>query len=106
MTLAKGFLHVDIVNQLNKAVPADDDLAFATVANYRAQNDSFSLLGAHSGAPMRVIKVDGSLAKQAAAAGSYCLVGLFGGNHRTDTGKALRQSDLHQVIPPPPGFRR
>lgn len=51
------------MNYFNKALAADDDFAFAAVANYRAQNDPVSLAGAHVGAPMQVIKVDNALGK-------------------------------------------
>jgi hypothetical protein len=54
---------IDLVNYFNKALAANDDLAFAAVANYRAQNDPVSQLGAHVGAPMKVIQVDGALQK-------------------------------------------
>jgi hypothetical protein len=61
--LLHSFGNIDLVNYFNKALAADDDLAFAAVANYRAQNDPVSQLGAHVGAPMRVIQVDGALGK-------------------------------------------
>lgn len=61
--LLRSFAGVDLVNYFTKAVAADDDLAFAAVANYRAQNDPVSLLGTHVGAPVKVIKVDPALGK-------------------------------------------
>ena len=61
--LLHSFGSLDLVNYFNKALAADDDLAFAAVANYRAQNDPVSLLGAHVGAPMKVIQVDSALGK-------------------------------------------
>lgn len=61
--LLHSFGSMDLVNYFGKALAADDDLAFAAVANYRAQNDPVSLLGAHVGAPMKVIQVDASLGK-------------------------------------------
>lgn len=61
--LLRSFGSIDLVNYFNKEAAADDDLAFAAVANYRAQNDPVSLLGTHVGAPMKVIKVDPALGK-------------------------------------------
>ncbi len=59
--LVESLSHLDLVNYFGKALAADNDLAFAAVANYRAQNDPVSRLGAHVGAPMQVIQVRDSL---------------------------------------------
>jgi pimeloyl-ACP methyl ester carboxylesterase len=56
--LLSSFGSIDLVNYFNKALAADDDLAFAAVANYRAQNDPVSRMGSHVGAPIQVIPVD------------------------------------------------
>jgi len=61
--LTYSFGSIDLVNYFNKALAADDDEAFAAVANYRAHNDPVSMLGAHVGAPMNVIRVDPALNK-------------------------------------------
>lgn len=61
--LTHSFGSIDLVNYFNKALAADDDDAFAAVANYRAHNDPVSMLGAHVGAPMNVIRVDPALNK-------------------------------------------
>jgi hypothetical protein len=61
--LLSSFGCVDLVSYFSKALAANDDLGFAAVANYRAQNDPVSLLGVQVGAPVRVIQVDPSLLK-------------------------------------------
>jgi pimeloyl-ACP methyl ester carboxylesterase len=51
---------VDLVDYFSKALAANDDSAFAAVANYRAQNDPVSRLGTHVGGPMISLQVDNS----------------------------------------------
>jgi hypothetical protein len=60
--LVQRFTAIDLVSYFNKALAADNDLAFPAVANYRAQNDPVSLAGVHV-APVKVVQVDPSLRK-------------------------------------------
>ncbi len=55
--LTESLSGLNLISYFGKALAADNDLAFAAVANYRAQNDPVSRLGAHVGAPMQVIQV-------------------------------------------------
>lgn len=59
MQVLSAGLGAELVNLFNKAVAAADgsDLAFAAVANYRAQYDPVSVLGSHVGAPINSLPV-------------------------------------------------
>lgn len=61
--LVRSFGSVDLVSYFSKALAADDDLPFAAIANYRAQNDPVSQLGVQVGSPAVVIKVDPAVGK-------------------------------------------
>jgi hypothetical protein len=65
--LAHRLTGSDLVSFFTKALAADDDLAFAPVANYRAQHDPVSCLGVHVGSPPRVIQVRSALNPHAMA---------------------------------------
>ena len=55
--LASGFHAAGLVDYFAEALAADDDMAFAAVANYRAQFDPVGRLGVHVGAPIKIIQV-------------------------------------------------
>lgn len=61
--LLGSFGSIDLVSFFSKALAADDDLPFAAVANYRAQNDPVSRVGVQVGSPAVVINVDPAIGK-------------------------------------------
>lgn len=61
--LLRSFGRTDLVSFFSEALAANDDLPFAAVANYRAQNDPVSLLGVQIGTPATIINVDPAIEK-------------------------------------------